>query len=159
QTAVVNSSMILFIVGAAGVFGFVMTKAQIPEMMANTILGITDNPLLLLLLINIMLLIIGMFLETNAAILIVSPIFLSLIENIGMGSVHFGIVMIVNLSIGLITPPLGVNLFVDSRLKENVRTVDVLNRHLIVYVFIALLALALITYISNLVLFLPNLFN
>jgi len=157
KNAIVNSSMILFIVGAAGAFGFVMTKAQIPLMMSDLILSITDNPILLLLLINVLLLIVGMFLETNAAILIVAPILLPIVTELGVDPVHFGIVMIVNLSIGLITPPLGVNLFVATRLHNNVRTTDVLNKHLVIYIALGLVVLLLITYLPILVMLLPNL--
>ncbi|WP_462420590.1 TRAP transporter large permease [Salinicoccus sp. Marseille-QA3877] len=157
RTAVINSSMILFIVGAAGAFGFVMTKAEIPLMISDLILSTTDNPIILLLLINIMLLIIGMFLETNAAILIVAPILLPIVTELGVDPVHFGIVMIVNLSIGLITPPLGVNLFVATRLHDGVKTTDVLNKHLVIYIALGLVVLLLITYIPILVMLIPNL--
>lgn len=157
--AVINSAMIMFIVGAAAAFGFVMTKAMIPMKLSQFIIGLTDNPIILLILINILLLIIGTFMETNAAILIVAPIFLPIIQQMGIDPVHFGVIMIVNLSIGMITPPLGVNLFVATKLKDGLVVTDLLNKHLLRYIVFTLIGLLLITYIEPLVMFLPNLFK
>lgn len=155
--AVVNSAMIMFIVGAAAAFGFIMTKAMIPTKLSEFIVGLTDNPFVLLLLINVLLLIIGTFMETNAAILIVAPIFAPIIQQYGIDPVHFGVMMIVNLSIGMITPPLGVNLFVAAKLRDGLKVTDVLNKHLVAYLIVCLIGLLLITFIPQIVLFLPNL--
>lgn len=157
QGAVINSSMIMFIVGAAAAFGFVMTKAMIPIKLSKFIVSLTDDAIILLILINILLLIIGTFMETNAAILIVAPIFLPIIQQMGIDPVHFGVIMIVNLSIGMITPPLGVNLFVAAKLREGIGVADLLNKHLFMYISFAIIGLILITYIEPLVMFLPEL--
>lgn len=157
KDSVVTASMIMFIVAAASAFGFVMTRAMIPTQMSNFIIGLTDNPIVLLLLINVLLLIIGTFMETNAAILIVAPVFMPIIANFGIDPVHFGVMMIINLSIGMITPPLGVNLFVASKLVDGARVSDVLNRHLFIYIAIAIIGLLLITFFEDIVLFLPAL--
>ncbi|MDN4495589.1 TRAP transporter large permease [Ureibacillus aquaedulcis] len=157
EGAVINSAMIMFIVGAAAAFGYVMTKARIPAELSQFIVSLTDNPYILLLLINVLLLIIGTFMETNAAILIVAPIFTPIILEYGIDPIHFGVMMIVNLSIGMITPPLGVNLFVAAKLKDGLKVNDLLNKHLGMYLLVCIVGLLLITYIEDLVLFIPNL--
>ncbi|WP_394266393.1 TRAP transporter large permease [Anaerotignum sp.] len=157
KDSVVSASMVMFIVAAAAAFGFVMTKASIPVKMSNWIISITDSKILLLLLINLLLLFIGTFMETNAAILIVAPIFIPICEAFGIDLVHFGVMMIVNLSIGIVTPPLGVNLFVGAKLIEGLTVKDVINRHLFIYIGLALIGLLIITFVEGTVLFLPNL--
>ncbi len=157
KDSVVSASMVMFIVAAAAVFGFVMTKANIPTRMSNFIIEICDSKVTLLLLINLLLLFIGTFMETNAAILIVAPIFLPICQNYDINLVHFGVMMVVNLSIGMVTPPLGVNLFVGARLVEGATVKDVINKHLFIYIGLALIGLLLITFIPEIVLFLPNL--
>lgn len=157
KESAVSSAMVMFIVAAAGAFGFVMTKANIPTKMSNWIISLSDNKIVLLLLINILLLFIGTFMETNAAILIVAPIFVPICQTFGIDLVHFGVMMIVNLSMGMVTPPLGVNLFVGARLVNGMSVKDVVNRHLFIYLGLALIGLLMVTFIPQIVLFLPNL--
>lgn len=157
KDSAVSSAMVMFIVAAAGAFGFVMTKANIPTKMSNWIISLSDNKVVLLLLINLLLLFMGTFMETNAAILIVSPIFVPICQAFGIDLVHFGVMMVVNPSMGMVTPPLGVNLFVGARLAEGMTVKDVINRHLFIYLGLALIGLLLITFIPQIVLFLPSL--
>lgn len=157
--SVINASMIMFIVGAASAFGFVMTQARIPYIMSEFITSLTDNKFVFLLLVTILLLIMGTFLETNAAILIIAPIFLPMFATFGIDPVHFGILMVVNLSIGMVTPPLGVNLFVATKLVEGATVKDVINKHLFILIGLSLIGLLLVTYIPQISLFLPNLFK
>ncbi|MCU9614883.1 TRAP transporter large permease [Caldibacillus lycopersici] len=159
KESVVNASMIMFIVGAASAFGFVMTKAQIPLQMSEFIISLTDSAIILLFLVNILFLILGTFMETNAAILIVAPIFMPIIEQYGIDPVHFGVLMVVNLSIGMVTPPLGVNLFVAAKLIDGVSVSDILNKYLFRYIGFSLIGLLIITYWEDFVLFLPKLFG
>lgn len=109
-----TSATILVIVGIATAFGRLLTIERIPEQIAQTMLSVSENPLVIILIINLLLLIIGCFMDTLAAIIIVTPIMLPIAMSIGYDPIHFGIIMIVNLAIGFITPPLGVNLFVGS---------------------------------------------
>lgn len=157
KESVVSASMVMFIVAAAAAFGFVMTKANIPTKMSNFIISITDSKFTFLLLVNALLLFIGTFMETNAAILIVAPILIPICNAFGINLVHFGVMMIVNLSIGMVTPPLGVNLFVGAKLIPGLTVKDVINRHLWFYMALALVGLFMITYIEQIVLFLPGL--
>lgn len=113
-----TSATVIVIVGTATIFGRVLTIERIPFMIADYIVQLTDNPILILLLINALLLFVGMIMETLAAIIILVPILLPVVVAVGVDPVHFGIVMIVNLAIGMVTPPVGVNLFVGSRVGE-----------------------------------------
>lgn len=157
KDSAVSSAMVMFIVAAAGAFGFVMTQANIPTKMSQWIIGLSDNKIILLLLINLLLLFMGTFMETNAAILIVSPIFVPICQAFNIDLVHFGVMMVVNLSLGMVTPPLGVNLFVGARLVEGMTVKEIINKHLFIYLGLAMIGLLMVTYIPEIVLFLPSL--
>lgn len=109
-----TTATVLVIVGAATAFGRLLTIEQIPNQIAQAMLSISSEPLIIMLLITLLLLIVGCFMDTIAAIIILTPILLPVAIQIGYDPIHFGIIMIVNLSIGFITPPLGVNLFVGA---------------------------------------------
>ena len=102
---------ILFILAASTAFSRVLTLMQVPQAVSGWILGHFSNEIILLVVINIFLLVVGMVMDTTPAILILSPILMPIVQSIGMDPVHFGVIMIVNLAIGFITPPIGVNLF------------------------------------------------
>ncbi len=110
-----TSATVVLIVGTATIFGRVLAIERIPFHIAEYIVSLTDSAVLILVLVNILLLVVGMFMETIAAIIILTPILLPVVTAVGVHPVHFGIVMIVNLAIGMVTPPVGVNLFVGSR--------------------------------------------
>ncbi|NYT66279.1 TRAP transporter large permease [Alcaligenaceae bacterium] len=114
--AAITSSTVVVIVGTATIFGRMLAIERIPFMIADYIVGLTDSPILILMLINVLLLFVGMFMETLAAIIILVPILLPVVVAVGVDPVHFGIIIIVNLAIGMVTPPVGVNLFVGARI-------------------------------------------
>ncbi len=147
-----TSATILVIVGIATAFGRLLTIERIPEQIAQTMLSISENPLVIILLINLLLLIIGCFMDTLAAIIIVTPIMLPIAISIGYDPIHFGIIMIVNLAIGFITPPLGVNLFVGSGVSG--LPVMTIARATVPFFFIMLMTLVIIIFIPQLSLFL-----
>lgn len=151
-----SSSTIMFIVAAAGAFGWLMTWANLPAQIGSFIVSISPNKYVFLLLVNILLLFVGVFMDTNAAILILAPIFLPVLSIYGINELAFGVVMIVNLAIGLLTPPLGLNLYVAAGLKD-VKPDVVINRHLILYIILSIAALMLFTYVPGIVMLLPNL--
>ncbi len=107
----ITSSVVLLIIGCAKIMGWVLAYHRMPELIANTFLSITDNPYLILFLINLLLLAVGMFLEISAAIVLLAPILAPIAISMGIHPLHFAIVMLVNLNIGLITPPLGQCIF------------------------------------------------
>ena len=114
----ITTGTIMIIVAAAAIFGRILALEQIPNQVAQAVTAVSDNPIVFLLLVNLLLLIVGCFMETIAAVIILTPILLPLAIGLGIDPIHFGIIMIVNLSIGFITPPLGINLFVASGISD-----------------------------------------
>lgn len=150
-----TSATVIIIVGTATIFGRMLTLEQIPAMIAQYITSLTDNYLLILLLINVLLVFVGMFMETLAAIIILTPILLPVVVAVGVNPVHFGIIMIVNLAIGMATPPVGVNLFVGSRVGGV--KFEAVARGAVSFVVAMLVALVLVTYVPAVSMFLPGL--
>lgn len=140
---------ILFILAASTAFSRVLTLMQVPQTVSAWILAHFTNEIVLLIVINVFLLIVGMVMDTTPAILILSPILLPIVQSIGMNPVHFGVVMIVNLAIGFVTPPIGVNLFVASSLTD-VPVMQIAKKAapMIGYFLLALLLLTFIPAIS-----------
>src|SRR5699024_6769097 len=106
-TATETTASIMFILATAGLFSWILTIENVPQQVAQTITSVTDNTMIFLLLVVLLLLFIGMFMETNASIIILAPILVPIASEIGVDPVHFGVVMIVSLSLGMVTPPLG----------------------------------------------------
>ncbi len=154
--SVVSTGMIMLIVAAAGAFGFVMTRELIPVKVAELILSVSTNKYIFLLLINVLLLVVGTFMETNAAIVILAPMMSHVLVQLEIDPIHFGIVMIVNLAIGMITPPLGVNLYVAAGLQK-AKVDAVVNKHLLQYLGVCLLILLILTFVPQISTFLPRL--
>jgi tripartite ATP-independent transporter DctM subunit len=151
---VLATSTVMLIICAAGAFGFYMAWERIPPQLASFLATLTTDPLFLLLLINVLLLAIGMLLEGTAALILLAPILVPVVVKLGIDPVHFGLVMVLNLTIGAVTPPVGTLMYV---------TTTILRTSLIAFAreswpfLIALLAvLAAITYVPELVLFLPQ---
>lgn len=140
---------ILFILAASTAFSRVLTLMQVPQMVSAWILAHVTNKIILILVVNVFLLIVGMVMDTTPAILILSPILLPIVESIGMNPIHFGVMMIVNLAIGFVTPPIGVNLFVASSLTK-VPVMDIAKKAMpmIGYFLLALFLIAFIPAIS-----------
>lgn len=152
-----TASMVLFIIAAATAFGFALALLEVPSELASLIGFITDNPLLTLLIINVMLLTLGTFMDMAPLIVITTPIFLPVAMGVGVDPVHFGIIMMLNLGIGLVTPPVGSVLFVGSAVGKI--PVTTLVRTIWPFYFTLVAALILITYIPALSLWLPGVFS
>ncbi|MCY4046391.1 MAG: TRAP transporter large permease, partial [Cellvibrionales bacterium] len=150
-------SVALFILGGSVCFGRIMTFEEIPQKIVASVFYLTENKILILLGINALLLVVGAFFETLAAIVILTPVLLPITNSLGIDPIHFGIIMIVNLSIGFITPPLGANLFMASQVGKI--PFDHLARAIWPWVFTMILALMLITFIPEISLTLPSLLN
>ncbi|MGK7376948.1 TRAP transporter large permease [Planococcus sp. 1R117A] len=150
-----TSALIMLIISMAGIFGWLITTQRIPELFTAFIMSITDEKFLILLILNIFYLILGSFLETITAILITTPIFLPLIVMLDIDLIHFGIIQTLNLAIGLITPPMALNLLVASRIS-GVPMLDAV-KPLLPYLLATLIVLQLVTYVPEISLFLPNL--
>lgn len=113
-----TTAVVLFVVGAAAIFAWVLTSNRVPEMVAGVLLSASDRPWVILLLMNLILLIVGCFMETVAAITIMVPVLLPVAAQIGIDPVHFGVIMVLNLMLGLLTPPVGMVLYVLSRVAS-----------------------------------------
>jgi len=146
----------LVILGCATAFTQILTIEQIPQMITAGILAFSQSQIVILLLINVFLLIVGCFMDTTPAMLVLAPILLPVALSLGMSPIHFGIIMVVNLSIGFITPPLGINLFVACRIGDS--PLETVVRGIIPFVIVMLICLMLITYVPQISLALPGLF-
>lgn len=146
----------MVIIGCATAFTKILTIQRIPDMITKGISGLTTNYVLILLLINLLLLIVGCFMDTTPAMMVLSPILLPIALSIGMNPIHFGVIMVVNLAIGFITPPLGINLFVAARVgREPLETV---TSGIMRFMVVMLICLLLITFIPAISMLIPNLF-
>lgn len=154
-SAALTTATIMVILGTATTFGRILTLERIPTMIASFFESVAKGPIMLMILINILLLIVGCFMETNAAIIILAPIFLPIVESMGINPVHFGIVMVVNLAIGFVTPPLGVNLFVACNVAN--AKLEEICKGILPILGVMIVDLLLITYIEPLSTFLPKL--
>ena len=157
KDAALTSATILIIIGTANAFGRILTMEQIPRLVADSLLSVSSNPFVILLLINLLLLFVGMFMDTVAAIIILVPILLPIAINIGIDPIHFGIIMIVNLAIGFITPPVGVNLFVGSGISG--LSIEALAKATVPFFIAMILSLTVITVIPEVSLFLVEFFK
>ena len=113
-----STAAIMVLVGFANIFAWILASEQIPQLIAKTILSISSNPVVVILLVNVLLLFVGMFMETIAAIVILFPVLFPVLTSIGMDPIQAGIMMILNLIIGVITPPVGVCLFVAANIAN-----------------------------------------
>lgn len=146
--AAVMSSIIMLIVAFAAVFAYILTINQVPQQVAALISNLSDNPLVFLLLVNLFLFFVGMFVEALAAILILAPILAPVAISFGIDPIHFGAIVIVNLAIGMVTPPVGVNLFVVCQIA-NLR-LERMVRYLVVFLAVLVLNVMIITYVPTL---------
>lgn len=152
-----TTSVVMLLVGASSAMSWVLAIEQVPQSVSAALLAITDNPLITLLIINALLLVVGTFMDMTPAVLIFTPIFLPVVMGMGMSPVHFGILMIANLCIGLCTPPVGTCLFVGCSVGGT--TIAKVVKPLIPIFIAMVIALLLITYIPIISLWLPGIFN
>lgn len=156
-----NSSMttaiVMLLIGASMSMSWVLSYEHIPQEISTGLLGISDNKIMILLLINVILLLVGIFMDITPAVLIFTPIFLPVVTKLGIDPVHFGIIMILNLCIGLCTPPVGSVLFVGVGIAKT--SIEKVVRPLLPLFVAMIVALFLITYIPQLTLWLPKLFD
>ncbi|MGM0829150.1 MAG: TRAP transporter large permease [Bacillota bacterium] len=155
--SMVSTASIMFLVGFANLFGWILVSEQIPILVADGILGISDNPIVVILLINLLLLFVGTFMETIAALVILFPVLLPVASSVGMDPVHFGVMMVLNLVIGLSTPPVGVCLFVASSIGKV--SIGKTSKALLPFLGASLVVLLLVAFIPEITLFLPGLFK
>jgi C4-dicarboxylate transporter, DctM subunit len=145
KKSVISSAVIMFIIANAGLFAFLITRAGVPDAIGQYLKAVLQSPALFLLGVNAALFVIGMFIETSAAIIVLAPILAPVAMHFGIDPVHFGLIMVVNLALGMITPPFGVNLFAACTVARI--SLDRIIPYLLPFVLVILFCLMLITYI------------
>ena len=154
--AAVSTSTVMLLIGTASIFGWILTAEQVPQNVAAYLTTLTDSPMVLYALVLVMLLVVGTFMETSASLIILTPVFLPVVKQFGIDPVHFGVVMVTALAIGMLTPPLGICLFISCNIARIQLT------QIVGFVWpllgIMIVILLLITFIPGLVMFVPNMF-
>lgn len=145
RKSVISSAVIMFIIANAGLFAFLITRAGVPDAIGRWLQAVLQNPAMFLLGVNAALFVIGMFIETSAAIIVLAPILAPVAMHFGIDPVHFGLIMVVNLALGMITPPFGVNLFAACTVARI--SLDRIIGHLLPFVLVVLACLMVITYV------------
>lgn len=152
-----QTAVVMIIVSAASVFAYIVTTEQIARNVSDAVLGITDNKILILLLVNIILLIAGAFIDAISAFYIFVPILLPIMLTLGVDPTVFGVFMTINLAIGLFTPPVGLNLYVAASLSKS--NIIEISKGVIPFVIASIIVLLLVTYVPAISTFLPDLLN
>ncbi|MDN4609176.1 TRAP transporter large permease [Sporosarcina highlanderae] len=151
----ITTSVIMVIISAAGVFSWFLTRNMVPQKAATFITEFTESPIVFLLMVNLLLLIVGMFFEASAAILILAPIFLPIAVLFGIDPIHFGMIMIVNLAIGMVTPPVGVNLFISCKIAN--LSLEEVTKGVLPFLVLLIINLLIISFVPSLSTWLPGL--
>ena len=147
RKSAISSAVIMFIIANAGLFAFLITRAGVPDAIGRWLEAVLQSPTMFLLGVNAALFIIGMFIETSAAIIVLAPILAPVAMHFGVDPVHFGLIMVVNLALGMITPPFGVNLFAACTVARI--SLDRIVGHLLPFVGVILVCLLVITYVPS----------
>lgn len=153
ETVLINATTMI-IIGLSISFAYIMTIEQVPTTIATYIASITTNTIILLIIINILLLVVGMFIDTISALVVLAPILLPIVTQAGIDPVHFGVILVANLAIGFITPPLGVNLFVASSVSKI--KLEKITVAIIPFLLTMIISLLVITYVPALSTWLPS---
>ena len=151
------TAIVMLLIGASSAMSWMLSYENIPEIISNALMTISDNPLIILLIINLILIVVGAFMDMTPAVLIFTPIFLPIAESLGMSPIHFGIMMVLNLSIGLCSPPVGAVLFVGCSVGNT--SIDKIIKPMMPLYFVMFLALLLVTYVPAISEFLPKAFG
>ncbi|MDO3694362.1 TRAP transporter large permease [Wenyingzhuangia sp. chi5] len=152
-----TTAIVMLLIGASMSMSWVMSFENIPQDISNVLLGISDNKIVILIIINLLLLFVGVFMDMTPAVLIFTPIFLPVVTSLGMDPIHFGMIMVLNLSIGLCTPPVGSVLFVGIGVANT--TIDKVIKPLLPLFLAMIVSLFLVTYFPSLSLWLPGVFG
>ncbi|AYO29548.1 TRAP transporter large permease [Biomaibacter acetigenes] len=152
----VTTAVVMFCVAATAILSWILTNQQVPVKMAAAILAITQNPIIILILINIILLFLGTILDTTPAIILIVPILLPIVTKLGVDPIHFGLITVTNLAIGMSTPPVGITLFVSSGIAN--LPMSKMLKSLVPFWAVMVFILGLITFVPGITMYLPNKF-
>lgn len=155
--AVETTAIVMLLIGASSAMSWILSYENIPQSISNGLIALSDNPVVILMIINVILLVVGIFMDMTPAVLIFTPIFLPVVTELGMSPLHFGIMMVLNLCIGLCTPPVGSVLFVGCGIAKT--TIAQMIRPLLPMYVAMFVVLMLVTYIPAISEFLPKYFG
>ncbi|MBC7083054.1 MAG: TRAP transporter large permease [Firmicutes bacterium] len=141
----VTMSLVMFVIASASIFGWVLANWKIPAMIADSLLSLSRNKYVLMLLINVIILIAGVFMETASALIILTPVFLPIVSSLGINLVHFGIVLVIGLAIGMVTPPVAINLYVASSVSG--LSIERISRAMVPLLLALIAVLLVVTYV------------
>jgi TRAP-type C4-dicarboxylate transport system permease large subunit len=144
-------------VAAASLFGWILAAEQVPQMFSSALLSISTNPIVLLAILNVILLIVGTMLDSTTAILLLVPIIIPPLISVGVDPIHIGIVFVFNIMVGLVTPPMGLALFMMSKVAKV--SINSIVRTVLPYYIPLFLTLIIVTYMPRVILWLPNMFR
>ncbi|REL34353.1 TRAP transporter large permease [Thalassotalea euphylliae] len=151
------TAIVMFLIATSSAMSWILSYENVPQTISDALLVLSENPLIILLIINIVLIVVGAFMDMTPAVLIFTPIFLPVAESLGMSPIHFGIMMVLNLSIGLCSPPVGAVLFVSCSVAKT--SIERMIKPMLPLYFAMFIALMLVTYIPAISEFLPKLFG
>lgn len=153
----VTSSLVMLVIGTASIFSWFLASKEIPQYITEVVITITHNRIAILLLVNIVLLIVGTFMETTASLIILTPVLLPLMNEIGVDPLHFGVIIVLNLVIGLTTPPVGVCLFIACAIGEI--KLEQITKAILPFLFASIIVLLIVTYWESMIMVIPKLFG
>ncbi len=153
----VTSSLVMLVIGMASIFSWLLASEEVPQRVTESMLALTQNKILILILVNIVLLVIGTFMETTASLIILTPVLLPMMLQIGVDPLHFGVIIVLNLVIGLTTPPVGVCLFIACSIGET--RLESLSRSIVPFLLASIAVLAICTYWGDLMMAIPQWFG
>ena len=145
----------LILIATSSIFGFCLTRLHVPDMAANAIVGLTNNPILIALLLNLILLVLGCIMDMSPIILIATPILLPIAQSIGIDPIQFGVMVILNCGIGLLTPPVGAVLFIGSAVAK--LPMEKVVKATLPFYLCMIITLLLVTFVPAISMFIPNL--
>lgn len=148
-------SIVLILIATSSIFGFCLTRLHVPDMAANAIVGLTNNPILIALLLNLILLVLGCIMDMSPIILIATPILLPIAQSIGIDPIQFGVMVILNCGIGLLTPPVGAVLFIGSAVAK--LPMEKVVKATLPFYLCMIITLLLVTFVPAISMFIPNL--
>jgi C4-dicarboxylate transporter DctM subunit len=153
----VTSAMVMLVIGTASIFSWLLASEEIPQSVCTAILNVTHSRILILLFVNIILLVVGTFMETTASLIILTPVLLPLVTQIGVDPLHFGVILVLNLVIGLTTPPVGVCLFIACAIGKI--SLERISRAILPFILASIVVLGIATYWEWLIIFIPKFFG
>ena len=156
--AAISTSTVMLLIATANIFGWILTAERVPQNVAAYLVSLTSSPAVLYALILVCLLVVGTFMETSASLIILTPVFLPVIQQFGIDSVHFGVIMVTALAIGMLTPPLGICLFISCNIAQ-IQLSEIIRYILLPFLTVMIAVLLLMTYVPDIVMFIPNLYG